>query len=356
MSPLIRVCEARGLPYITIHTGQHYSYEMDRLLYEQLGVREPEHNLAIKSRSPMHQGEHTGKMLIEIERVLLEERPDVVLIQGDTNTVLAAAIAVSKLKTHPVNVPIRLGHVEAGLRSFDRAMTEEINRLHADHMADYAFAPSETAKEHLLRERIGEDHIFVTGNTIVDAVEHHLPQAMQSDMAARLELEPKKYIVATAHRQENVDDQKRFQDIIAGLLAVAKETGFQIVYPMHPRTKKIVEERSVVIPSDIVVIEPVGFIESLALTRQAALIITDSGGMQEEASILHVPCLTVRDSTERPETVAAGYNCVVGTAPEAIASGARHMLRKTYDWQPLYGDGRAAEKIMDIITAEHPNV
>ncbi len=349
MSPIIRACQEAELDYFVVHTGQHYSYEMDRLFYEQLGFPEPKYNLAIKSSSPIRQSEHTGKMLIEIEGLLLEEKPNVVLVQGDTNTVLAASIAVSKLKTNPINMPMKLGHVEAGLRSFDRGMTEEINRIHADHMADFLFAPSDKAKDYLLREANEQNRIHVTGNTIVDAVMHHLEQAESSDILDKLGLEKEKYIVVTAHRQENVDDKKRLLGILEGIDLVGKETGLKIIYPMHPRTKKIIADQGIIIPGTIEVIEPVGFFESLHLQKNAALIITDSGGLQEEASILQTPCITVRDNTERPETVDHGYNRIVGTTPENILAGAKEMLEKNHDWKPLYGKGDAAKKIVDIL-------
>ncbi len=349
LSPLLRACEWLNIEYFTIHTGQHYSYEMDRVFYEQLSLPDPHHNLAIKSASPFLQSEHTGRMLIDIEKILLEKAPDMVIVQGDTNTVLAAAICVNKLRTKPINFAIRLAHVEAGLRSYDRTMTEEINRVLADHMSDFLFAPSSVAKEYMLREAIEEDKIHVTGNSIVDAVHYYKNKAETSSILSELGLQKQQYFFATAHRQENVDDPERLRGIIKGLDLVATTFKLPVIYPIHPRTQKMLEEFDVVLPPNIRSIEPVGFFESLSLQMNARLILTDSGGVQEEASILHVPCVTLRDNTERPETVAAGHNMLVGTNPQQILQGVTEMLSRNYTWVDLYGDGTAAQKMIDIL-------
>lgn len=348
MSPLIREFERHAIPYFIIHTGQHYSYEMDRLFYQQLGIGEPRYNLGIKSRSPFFQSEHTGRMLIDIEKILLQEKPDIVLVEGDTNTVLAGSICVNKLRTSPINMQIRLGHVEAGLRSYDRTMTEEINRVLADHMSDYLFTPTEIAKSYLLREAISEDKIYVTGNTIVDAVYYYLPKAKACNILTQLGLRVGDYFFVTAHRQENVDDPIRLRGILDGFSLLHREYQIPIVYPIHPRTRKMISKFNYQLPIGVIDIEPVGFFESLQLEMNARLIITDSGGIQEEASILHVPCITIRDNTERPETVTAGYNLIVGTIPERIVEGAKTMLSCSYEWKSLYGDGNAAEYITQI--------
>ncbi len=349
LSPLMRECERLGIEYFMVHTGQHYSYEMDQLFYEQLGLIDPHHNLAIKSASPFLQSEHTGRMLIDIEKILLDKIPDIVMVEGDTNTVLAAAICVNKLRTKPINMAIRLAHVEAGLRSYDRTMTEEINRVLADHMSDFLFAPSAVAKEYMLKEAIDEHKIHITGNSIVDAVYHYRDRAEQSTILKDLGLEKQQYFFATAHRQENVDDPERLRGIIDGLELVSKTFGVPVIYPIHPRTQKMLHEFGISLPSGIRAIDPVGFFESLCLQMNARLILTDSGGVQEEASVLHVPCVTLRDNTERPETVAAGYNILVGTDPKKILAGVKEMLSRTYEWRDLYGDGTAAEKMVAIL-------
>lgn len=349
LSPLIRECERRGIEYFMVHTGQHYSYEMDQLFYEQLGITNPDYNLAIKSASSFLQSEHIGRMLIDIEKILLDRAPDVVIVQGDTNTVLAAAICVNKLRTKPISMSIRLAHVEAGLRSYDRTMTEEINRVIADHMSDFLFAPSSTAKEYLLQEAIAEDRVHITGNSIVDAVYHYKDTAEKSLILEKLGLEKKQYFFATAHRQENVDDANRLRGIMEGLELVSKAFNIPVVCPVHPRTQKMLDKFNITLPVGIRQIAPVGFFESLCLQMNARLILTDSGGVQEEASVLHVPCVTLRDNTERPETIVAGYNILVGVDPQKILWGVKEMLNREYQWRDLYGDGTAGEKMIEIL-------
>lgn len=349
LSPLIREATNRGIPFFIMHTGQHYSHEMDGRFFEELGLTEPAYHLGVRSSASHLQGEHTGKMLIAIERVLLTEKPDVVIVQGDTNTVLAGALAVRKLRTAPSYLTTRLAHVEGGLRSFDPSMTEEINRMVADQLADYIFAPSETAKEHLIREGIPERRIFITGNTIVDAVIHATANTEASAILSDLDIRPKQYFFVTAHRQENVDDPKRFGGILEGLRRIAARFLLPALYALHPRSEKRMEAFALSFPPGVRALSPVGFFDSLAFQKGARLILTDSGGIQEEASILGVPCVTLRDSTERPETVSAGVNALAGTDPDRIEAATAAMMEKTHEWQPLYGDGTAAKKIMDIL-------
>lgn len=349
MSPIIKECGRRGLNFFTIHTGQHYSYSMDKLFYEQLSLPAPDYTLGIKSRSPMLQGEHTGRMLIRIEEVLLKEKPSIVLVEGDTNTVLAGSVCVSKLKTSPINLNIRLGHVEAGLRSYDRTMTEEINRVLSDHMSDYLFAPTKKAKESAVKEGIDENRIYVTGNPVVDAVFQNLKK--QTNIIEKLNLQRKKYFLVTAHRQENVDDECKLGGIIAGLEKIYKEFNIDMIYPIHPRTKKMIEKFNIPIPKCLRIIEPLGFLEMLQLEANAKLILTDSGGLQEESCILQVPCVTLRENTERPETLEIGCNILAGTYPKRILTAAKTMLGKKIKWKNPFGNGHAAERIIDIITS-----
>lgn len=352
LTPIIRAAQKRNIPFFVIHTGQHFTYELDALFFEELGLSQPAYNLKIASRGSNFQGEHTGRMLIEIEQVLINEKPDVVFVQGDTNTVLAAAIAVRKLRTAPTYLSTMLCHVEAGLRSFDDTMTEELNRIVADQLSDFLFAPSPVAKSYLLREGIPEKRIFVTGNTIVDSVRQMQPQVDSSDVLKRLNLEKKQYIFATSHRQENVDSPERLKNIFIALGLVVSETGIPVVFSLHPRTAKTIQQFSIEVPESVQIIQPVGFLDSLTLQKNSLLVLTDSGGLQEEASILGVPCVTLRDKTERPETVTAGVNVLVGTDPELIVSQVKLMLNKPYEPQQLYGDGFSAEKMLDIVLAE----
>lgn len=339
ISPVIRECEKRGLEYFIIHTGQHYSYEMDRVFFEELELPLPKYNLDVGSGT---HAEQTAKILVGVERVLLREKPDIVLVQGDTNTVLAGALVAAKLY-------IKIGHVEAGLRSYDRRMPEEINRVLTDHLSDYLFAPTEKAKENLLREGIEENKIFVTGNTIVDAVYQNLEIAKRKvDVLKELGLKPKEYFLVTAHRQENVDNSERLRGILEGLRLVNDEFGLPIIFPIHPRTRKRIEEFGLSLEG-IDVIKPLGFLEFLQLESNAKLILTDSGGVQEETCILGVPCVTLRDNTERPETLEVGSNILVGTKPKRILEGVRVMLNRKNNWENPFGDGKAGERIVKII-------
>jgi UDP-N-acetylglucosamine 2-epimerase (non-hydrolysing) len=339
MSPIIRECEGRGEDYFILHTGQHYSYSMDRIFFEQLHLPDARYNLNVGSGL---QGEQTGRMLGEIERALIDEEPHVVLVQGDTNTVLAGALAAVKL-----HIPV--GHIEAGLRSNDRRMPEEINRILTDHVSDYLFAPTRESLQNLRNEGVPEEKIFVCGNTVVDAVFQNLSISEQTaDPLAELGLRPGGYFLVTAHRQENVDDARKISNIFKGLERIAAEYAMPVIYPMHPRTRKMME-RFGLQAGAVRCIDPLDYLSFLQLEKHAGLILTDSGGVQEEACILCVPCVTLRENTERPETVAAGANILVGTDPGTIAEGARIMMERECVWQNPYGDGTAGKRIVDII-------
>jgi UDP-N-acetylglucosamine 2-epimerase (non-hydrolysing) len=340
MAPVIRECRRRGLDYSIIHTGQHYSYQMDRIFFEQLELPQPDHNLDVGSGN---HGEQTGRILADLEAVLMAERPDVVLVQGDTNTVMAGALAASKLH-------IKVGHVEAGLRSYDRSMPEEINRVVADHVSDYCFAPTEISKANLLKEGIAEEKIHVTGNTIVDSVYQNLEIAMRKvNILTDLDLEPKGYFLVTSHRQENVDNKERLGEIIRGLEMVKREFGLPVVFPVHPRTRKMVESFGFELDG-IRAIEPLGFLEFLQLEAGARLALTDSGGVQEETCILGVPCVTLRDNTERPETLDVGANVLAGAEnAEIILNRTDFMMNVEDSWKNPFGDGRARELILEAL-------
>ena len=341
MSPVVRACERRGLDYFMIHTGQHYSYNMDRVFFEQLELPDAKYNLDVGSGSGRH-GEQTGMMLSGIEKILIEEKPDAVLVEGDTNTVLAGALAASKLG-------IRVGHVEAGLRSYDRRMPEEINRVVADHISDYLFAPTVQSREILLGEGISDEKVFVTGNTVVDAVYQNIKIANGRDGGGTgQDLEPDGYFLATAHRQENVDDATRFAGILRGLELVSRDFSLPVIYPIHPRSRKMMEEFSLD-AIGVTFTQPLDYLSFLKLEADARLVLTDSGGVQEETCILKVPCVTLRDSTERPETALVGANVLVGVDPEKILEGARVMISRRRDWENPFGDGRAGDRIVDIL-------
>lgn len=339
MAPVIKGLAGKKVDYFVLHTGQHYSYEMDRLLFEQLELPSPDYNLEIGSGT---HAETTGRMLIEIEKVLLNERPEVVLVEGDTNSILAGALAAVKLG-------IKVGHVEAGLRSYDRTMPEEINRILTDHVSDYLFAPTTAAAALLAGEGIAEENTFVTGNTIVDAVYQNIELARKkADVLKDLGLTAKQYLLLTLHRQENVDNRERFAHILDGINKVSASSGLPVYYPVHPRSKKMIAEFGLN-PGNIIMSGPADFLGFLQLESSARMIFTDSGGVQEEACILGVPCVTLRDNTERPETVEVGANTVAGTNPESIINATQTMMDRMDGWENPFGDGMAAMRIIEIL-------
>lgn len=338
-SPIIRECERLGLDYFVLHTGQHYSYNMDRVFFEQLELPEVRYNLDVGSGT---HAEQTGKMLIGIEKVLRTEMPDVVLVEGDTNTVLAGALAAVKLG-------IKVGHVEAGLRSYDRKMPEEINRILVDHCSDLLFAPTEKSKENLLGEGISEDRVVLTGNTIVDAVRQHLEISRRKGNALDgLSIDNGRYFLATLHRQENVDNEKRFRGILKGLEIAQEKLGVTVVYPIHPRARKQLKVFNIEV-NGVKIVEPLDYLGFLQLESNATLILTDSGGVQEEACILGVPCVTLRYNTERPETIEAGSNIIAGTDPYEIVEKANVMLGRKKCWENPFGDGKAGQRIIQTL-------
>ena len=338
-SPIIRECERLGLDFFVLHTGQHYSYKMDRVFFEQLELPMPKYNLDVGSGS---HGAQTGKMLMRIEEVLQKEKPDIVLVEGDTNTVLAGALAAVKLG-------IKVGHVEAGLRSYDRKMPEETNRVLADHCSDFLFAPTDNSAQILLGEGISKGKVFMVGNTIVDAVLQNLELAKsKTNVFEDLGVTEGDYIAATVHRQENVDDKERFCNIVVGLQKVSAEFGIPVIYPVHPRGKKQLEEFSM-ISGSLRLVDPLDYLSFLRLESRARLVLTDSGGVQEEACILGVPCVTLRDNTERPETLCVGANLIAGTDPERIVESAKIMDARSHLWSNPFGEGDAAKRIMKIL-------
>lgn len=346
MVPLIRVCEKKKINYQLIHTGQHYSYEMDKIFFRELELPEADYNLDVGSGT---HGEQTAKILTGIEKILMDEnygREDVVLVEGDTNTVLAGALAAAKLH-------IKVGHVESGLRSYSREMPEEINRILTDHISDYLFAPTENAGKILLSEGIEKEKIFVTGNTIVDSVCQNLELAKKKvDVFQKLGIEKENYFLVTAHRAENVDVVERLNGIIEGLNKIYNKYKLPIIFPAHPRTIKMIEKFNVKLNKNIRLIKPLGFLEFLQLEANAKLVLTDSGGVQEETCILKVPCVTLRDNTERPETIGVGSNILAGCSPDVIFNKVNLMINKNRNWNNPFGDGKSGERIIEIIKSE----
>ena len=338
MSPVIKALEEKNEDYYILHTGQHYSKELDEIFFQEFNLPQPKYNLRVGSGS---HAQEIGKMLIGIENVLVQEKPDIVLVQGDTNTTLAGALTASKLK-------IKAGHVEAGLRSYDRNMPEELNRILADHCSDLLFSPTKNSEEILLKEGIPKDKIFVTGNTIVDAVQQNIDRIESSDILKKLNLHEKSYFLITAHREENVDNKERFKNILNGLELIHGEFNEQIIYPIHPRAKKFLNSFKFS-QENIKFIDPVGYIHFLKLLSNAHLVLTDSGGVQEESCILGVPCVTMRDNTERPETLEVGSNILAGANSDSILEKTKHMLSKKRKWSNPFGDGLAGGRIVSIV-------
>ncbi len=340
MSPVIRELQKRKADFFILHTGQHYSYNLDKIFFEQLKLPRARYNIEAGSNS---HAEQTAKIMIGVEKILQDEKVDVILVQGDTNSVLAGALAAVKLH-------IKTGHVEAGLRSYDRNMPEEINRILTDHCSDYLFAPTGQAGAILLGEGIPEEKIFVIGNTIVDAVYQNLELSKtHGNLLAILGLKRGEYLLVTLHRAENVDNRTRFSSILEGIERVAAALNLPVIYPVHPHSRKRMEEFDLKAPR-MNLIEPADFLGFLQLESNARLILTDSGGVQEEACILGVSCVTLRDNTERPETVEVGANIIAGTSPDKILECAQVILRQKNDWKNPFGDGKAGEKIVSIIT------
>jgi len=338
MSPIIRALEKRRIDYFVLHTGQHYDYEMDGAFFRDLKLPKPEFNLGVGSGS---HAEQTSKIMVGVEKILANEEPDITLVEGDTNTVLGGALVAAKLHK-------KLGHIEAGLRSGDMRMPEEVNRIVADHVSDQLYAPTDISYNNLLREGISDSKVFVTGNTIVDAVRENLEYSKERFSVKDLGLSPGGYFLVTLHRAENVDSELILRGLLSSFRNLILKYGLPIVFPMHPRTTKKVEEFGLLCEG-IDIIKPLGYLDFLQLESKARLILTDSGGVQEEACCLNIPCVTLRDSTERPETVNVGANLVVGRDLKGVLTGVEKMIGVANDWLNPYGNGASAVKIIEIM-------
>jgi UDP-N-acetylglucosamine 2-epimerase (non-hydrolysing) len=336
MAPVIRAAEAAGASTMVLHSGQHYSSDMSAVFFAELDLPAPRVNLAVGSGSHPVQ---IGTMLLRLEEVLETERPDIVLVEGDTNTVLAAGLTANKMG-------IRVGHVEAGLRSGDRTMPEEINRIIVDHFADELYAPTGNAAANLRGEGIADERVVVTGNTVVDEVLRALPMALELPIHPALPNDSAAYLLATVHRAENTDSAERLRGIVQGLERARETLGALLLLPLHPRTAARLREHEIDLPAGVTVIQPVGYLESIALQARAALVLTDSGGLQEEACTLGVPCVTLRDNTERPETIEAGSNQLAGADPDEIVGAALTMIDRRHSWTNPFGDGHSGERII----------
>ncbi|OKH13839.1 non-hydrolyzing UDP-N-acetylglucosamine 2-epimerase [[Limnothrix rosea] IAM M-220] len=329
---------------VLVHTGQHYDRNMSDVFFGELDIPRPDYNLGIGSAS---HGVQTGKMLAAIEEVLLKEKPDWMLVYGDTNSTLAGAIAAAKL-----HIPI--AHVEAGLRSFNRNMPEEVNRVLTDHAADLLFTPTTIASKNLLKEGIASPRIHLVGDVMYDAALFYVQQVdARSRILGDLNLKKEEYILSTIHRAENTDSHVRLTAIINALSELGKE--IKVVLPLHPRTGKILKELDLFdqVSQSLCLIEPVGYYDMIALEKNAKMIVTDSGGIQKEAYFYQVPCATLRDETEWLELMESGWNCLI---PPHCADEMVEKLRVRMSKlppsgvMPLYGDGTASEKILKILS------
>jgi len=335
---------------ILVHTGQHYDFEMSKVFFEDLTIPEPDIYLGIGSGK---HGEQTGRIMIELEKIFLREKPDLVLVFGDVNSTLGGAIIAAKLL-------IPLAHVEAGLRSFDRTMPEEINRIITDALSDYLFTTEFSANENLKREGIAEDKIFFVGNVMIDTLMRYLEKAKQSNVLERFHLSNRKYALVTLHRPSNVDIKEVVAEILEGLQYISQE--LSVIFPVHPRTEQKIKEYGFLTKFEIrshasaktkgiVLIPPQKYRDFLALEYNASLILTDSGGIQEESTALGVPCLTLRQNTERPITVTVGTNIVVGTKKERIIEETMKILKGTIkkgQVPPLW-DGMTSQRIVETL-------
>lgn len=345
-----------------VHTGQHYEYKMSKSFFHDLRLPEPYIYLGVGSGT---HAEQVGKLMIEFEKVCFKERPDMVVVVGDVNSTIACALVASKLL-------IPVAHIEAGLRSFDRTMPEEINRILTDQLSDYLFTTCEDANRNLRREGIPESKIFFVGNVIIDTLMSFIKKAKKSSLLEKFYLKNNgriaKYAVLTLHRPSNVDNPGTLKNIFIGLNRLSKK--IPVIFPAHPRAMKNIKSYmldSMLIPLEqisqhelekyeqkIFVTEPLGYLDFLCLMSNATLVLTDSGGIQEETTILGIPCLTLRNSTERPITVSEGTNIVVGNDPDKILNTAIQVLEDgiTSKKNPKFWDGKAAERIVQILSTK----
>jgi UDP-N-acetylglucosamine 2-epimerase (non-hydrolysing) len=336
-APLIRALSSFAVEQIVVHTGQHYDFNMSDVFFQQLGMPAPDVNLQVGSGSHAQQ---TAHIMCRFEPVVLERKPDLVIVYGDVNSTVAAALVCSKLG-------VRVVHVEAGLRSFDRTMPEEVNRLVTDQLSDLLFTPSEDGNQNLAREGIAPEKVFFAGNVMIDTLVRMLPEADRRLPAGM----PAQYALVTLHRPSNVDDLDWLGSLLSSLEHVGHD--LEVIFPVHPRTRQKIS--SLGISSEkrgrIRFFEPLAYLDFLALQKHAAVVITDSGGIQEETTFLGVPCLTVRENTERPVTITIGTNVLVGRDIARLTRELARVMsceRKSHRVPPLW-DGHAAERIAKVI-------
>jgi UDP-N-acetylglucosamine 2-epimerase (non-hydrolysing) len=326
--------------HLVCHTGQHYDEKMSKIFFDDLGLPKPHFYLGIGSGS---HAEQTAKVMIEFEKVLLEEKPELIIVVGDVNSTIACSLVASKLN-------IKVAHVEAGLRSYDRGMPEEINRVLTDSISDYLFVSEESGLKNLKKEGVDESKIFFVGNVMIDSLIHHIPKSDSSTVMKDYGLNPGEFILVTLHRPSNVDSEEFSKNLFHLFNTLSEKR--KIIFPIHPRTKKNFLNFGFKADSENVLLtDPIGYIDFLSLTKNAELIITDSGGIQEESTYLGVQCITVRNNTERPVTVDVGTNHLVGTdlkEVEDVALGILNGNKKKGNIPELW-DGKTAERVAEIL-------
>jgi len=344
IAPLMEAYKSyRSIEPILVHTGQHYDREMSDLFFNQLGIPRPDYNLGVGSSTHARQ---TAEIMMAFEPLVIEHRPDLVLVVGDVNSTIACGLVAVKLG-------VKLAHVEAGLRSFDPAMPEEINRILTDSISDYLFCTEQSGIDNLLAEGVGENKIFLVGNVMIDTLLKNRERAESSSILESYGVKPGGYAVLTLHRPSNVDDPDVFDSILAALKVIQED--MSIIFPLHPRTRNRIASTSLAeqfkAMPNLRLVDPVGYLDFLKLLASARLVLTDSGGIQEETTILKVPCLTLRENTERPVTCEIGTNRLVGVETEAILNAYREFVtenpRKT-EIPPLW-DGQAARRIVTVL-------
>lgn len=338
-----RALALAGVVEVMLHTGQHYDFNMSGLFFDELQIAKPRYNLGIGSGA---HGMQTGRMLEAIEKALQEVRPEMVLTYGDTNSTLAGALAAAKLQ-------LPIAHIEAGLRSFNRQMPEEINRVLTDHAADLLFAPTTTAVRNLKHEGIPADRIVRTGDVMYDvAVRFGADSGTPNDVLKRMKMRSGEYILATLHRNENTNDSGRLQAILGGLAAIASE--FQVVMPLHPRTRKKIESARICANAlqGLTLVEPLGYRDMAVIEKHARLIATDSGGVQKEAYFYRVPCVTLRGETEWTESLLGGCNILVfpASANAVVACLRKALASRPWFRNGVYGDGHSATHIASVVS------
>lgn len=345
LGPVIRALQQSKQEFFVIHTGQHYSAEMDRQFFEDLQLPRPQftNDSFRNSNGGLTHGRQTAEIINFVEGILIKERPRCLVVEGDTNTVLAAALVARKLG-------IAVAHVEAGLRSRDWRMPEEHNRVMVDHISEFLFPPTNSSRDNLRKENV-QGTVQVVGNTIADAVEQNLTRALKRQILKQINFDHgQPFFLLTVHREENVDNLKTVRNFRQVLESLADRFALPMLFPVHPRTRNRLQlfqewEHFQRIPG-LHLLDPVGYLDFLALISLCRMVFTDSGGVQEEACILKVPCVTLRDSTERPETVQVGANIVAGMDPESVGQAAKRMLQRKRNWRSPYGRGDAAVRIV----------